>query len=119
EQRAEGQTEPRAPPVARAHERSRVGADAEECGVTERDLTGIAAGDVPRGGEGAPEQDQDHAVENERVAHEHRRRRGGTEEHHSRPAVGCPAAHAPSVSAPRWPKMPAGRKTRTPMNKRK
>src|SRR5260370_37418459 len=81
--------------------------------MAERHLAGVAAGDVPGGRGGAPDQDQDQAVEEERVAHDERRQpRQGEED-----GRGRDRAHAPSASAPRWPKSPAGRTTRTPMNK--
>src|SRR5438093_243212 len=103
----------------REHDGGRVGADAEERCVPERDLARVAARDVPARGERAPQQDENHAVEHERVARDERRRRGGGEERDGRPAVGGEPGHAPRVSAPRCPKSPAGRKTSTPMKSRK
>src|SRR2546425_338906 len=118
EPHADGEPEPRVE-VPRAHERGRVGADAEERCVPERDLARVAARDVPARGERAPQQDENHAVEHERVARDERRRRRGGEERDGRPAVGGEPGHAPRVSAPRCPKSPAGRKMSTPMKSRK
>ncbi len=113
---ADHETEPRALVVAGARERRGVGPDTEERRVAERHLSGIAASHVPRGRQRAPQKDQDHAVEDEAVAHDDRHERGDGEQRRRHPAVG---GHTPSDSAPRWPKSPAGRKTSTPMNRMK
>src|SRR2546422_7724423 len=102
------------------HQGRGVGADAEEGGVAEGDLAGVASRHVPGGGERSPHEDQDQAVEDERVAHDQRQEGGDAEERERGPAPGRQRGHhTPSVSAPRAPKSPAGRKTSTAMNRTK
>ena len=107
------EAEPRRHPPAGDEERGGVGAEPEERGVAERDLAGVAAGHVPGRRAGAPDQDQDEAVEQERVAHDERREPGQAEEHDARARS---PLHVPSASAPRCPNSPAGRTTRMAMN---
>src|SRR5438034_577357 len=98
----EDQPEPRALLEARSHQGRGVGADSEECGVTERDLAGIAAGHVPGGRERTPHEDQDQAVEDEGVADDEWRECGDAEEDRGGPTAGRKRHHqTPSVSAPR------------------
>src|SRR5207249_813173 len=88
--------------------------------VAEGDLAGVAPRHVPGGRERSPHEDQDQAVEDERVAHDQRQEGGDAEERERGPAPGRQRGHhTPSVSAPRWPKSPAGRKTSTAMNRTK
>ena len=68
--------DPRRQPPPGAEERRRVGAEPEERGVAERDLAGVAAGDVPGRRRRAPQQDEDQPVEEEGVAHDDRDERG-------------------------------------------
>src|SRR5262249_36119627 len=100
---------------ARAQQRGPVGSEAEERGVAERDLAGVAAGEVPGGGAGAPHQDQHEAVDQEGVADDQRDESRCDEERDG----GRQAPHAPRASAPRWPKSPAGRAIRMPMNSKR
>ena len=97
------QAEPGPAAEAGHHQRRRVGADAEERGVPDRDLTGVAAGDVPGGGERAPQEDQHEAVEEVCVAHDERREGGEPEDDDGAAASAKEGAHAqtPRVSAPR------------------
>src|SRR5213592_3639995 len=116
----EEESEPRALLETRRHQGGGVGADAEEGGVAERDLARIAARHVPGGRERPTHEDQDQAVQDERIAHDQRQEGGDAEERQRGPAPGRKRSHhTPSVSAPRWPKSPAGRKTRTAMNRTK
>src|SRR5438552_3693779 len=76
--------------------------DAEEGGVTERDLAGIAAGHVPGGRERTPHEDEDQAVEDEGVADDEGRECGDAEEDRGGPTAGRKRHdQTPSVSAPR------------------
>ena len=99
-------------PPPRPEQRRGVRAQPEERRVSERYLAGVAARHVPGRGRRAPQQDEDQAVEEEGVAHHDRAERGEREEDDGRPR----APHVPIASAPRWPKSPAGRTTRIPMN---
>src|SRR5947208_2635038 len=120
EDHPEEEPEPGALMEARRHQGRGVGTDAEEGGVAEGDLAGVAPRHVPGGRERSPHEDQDQAVEDERVAHDQRQEGGDAEERERGPAPGRQRGHhTPSVSAPRWPKSPAGRKTSTAMNRTK
>src|SRR5437867_267034 len=120
EDHPEEEPEPGALIEARRHQGRGVGTDAEEGGVAEGDLAGVAPRHVPGGRERSPHEDQDQAVEDERVAHDQRQEGGDAEERERGPAPGRQRGHhTPSVSAPRWPKSPAGRKTSTAMNRTK
>src|SRR5574341_1711294 len=112
--------DPRRLAVARGQERGRVRADPEERRVAERDLPRIASRHVPRGGESAPQEDEDQAVEEELIANDERDGGGdGEEREGARARAEEGGHHAPSVSAPRWPKSPAGRKASTAMKRTK
>src|SRR5262249_38235058 len=98
----------------------RVGADAEEGGVAQRDLAGIAPRDVPGRRDGAPQQYQDQTIEEELIVDDERHEGGDAEEGQSAsPSPERTAHYTPSVSAPRWPNSPAGRKTSTAMKRTK
>src|SRR5262249_58733472 len=116
---AEEQPEPRALAEPRDHERAGVGADPEERRMPDRHLAGVAAGHVPCRRQRAPEQDQDEAIEEERIANHERHDGGPAEQHEGAGVAREPGHQAPSVSDPRWPKSPAGRNTRTRMKSRK
>src|SRR6185436_19578872 len=96
-------------------QRRGVRAQPEERGVAERDLAGVAARDVPGRRGGPPDEDQHQAVEQEGVAYDERREPRQREDDDR----GDGPAHDPRASAPRWPKSPAGRTTRMPMNRRR
>src|SRR5258706_2209 len=112
---ADQQPDPGRHPPPGAEERGRVGAEPEEGGVAERDLAGVAARHVPCRPGRAPQQDQYEPVEEEGVADHDRPEGGRGEEGDGRPR----APHVPITSAPRWPNRPAGRTTRTVMNRRR
>src|SRR5258705_431280 len=112
---ADQQPDPGRHPPLGAEERGRVGAEPEEGGVAERDLAGVAARHVPGRPGRAPQQDQYEPVEEEGVADHDRPEGGRGEEGDGRPR----APHVPITSAPRWPNRPAGRTTRTVMNRRR
>ena len=64
----------------------------------------------------SPHEDQHQAVQEVRVPDGQGRQRRRAEHHQGRRV---PAHHTPRVSAPRWPKSPAGRKTSTRMKRTK
>src|SRR5262249_11332029 len=92
--------EPRREPGLERKERRRVGADADEGGVAGRELSGVAAHDVPGLAEVGVEEDE--GEHRDEIGAEHRRQRRQHDD----------AERRHGLQTTRRPKMPAGRTSR-------